>query len=101
MRDGILRRAVKRAARWSFRLDLAVDRARRRRRGERPYLLGGGCRRGAPCCDGPALQASPLVHRPPTLRRLFLLWQERVKGFVLVEDLAVEATLAFRCTQHE
>jgi len=101
MRDGILRRAVKRAARWGFRLDLAADHARRRRRGERPYLLGGDCRRCAGCCEAPALQASPLVRRLATLRRLFLWWQEQVNGFVLVEDRAGEETFVFRCTHFD
>jgi hypothetical protein len=101
MRDGIVRRAVKRVARWGFRLDLAVDHARRRRRGERPYRLGGDCRRCAACCEAPALQASRLVFHLASLRRIFLWWQERVNGFVLVEGRAGARTFVFRCTHFD
>src|SRR5258706_2050687 len=101
MRDGILRRAVKRVARWGFHLDLAADHARRRWRGERPYLLGGDCRRCAACCEAPAIQASWPVWYLATLRRLFLWWQERVNGFVLVEARAGARTFVFRCTHFD
>jgi Fe-S-cluster containining protein len=97
----MVRRAVKGAARWSFELDLWADHALRRRRGERPYLLGGDCRRCASCCEAPAIQASRLVFHLPVLRRLFLWWQERVNGFVLVEGRPSTRTFVFRCTHFD
>ena len=101
MRDGILRRAVKRVARWGFRLDLAANDALRRWRGERPYRLGGDCRRCAACCEAPAIRASRLVWHLESLRRPFLWWQERVNGFVLVEGRAGARTFVFRCTHFD
>lgn len=101
MRDGILRRAVKRVARWGFRLDLAASNYARRRRGDRPYQLGGDCHRCAACCEAPAVRVSRLVWHLPTLRRLFLRWQEQVNGFVLVEADAAALTFVFRCTHFD
>jgi hypothetical protein len=101
MRDGVLRRAVKRVARWRFRLDLAADHALRRRRGERAYVLGGDCRRCAACCEAPAIEASRLVFHLATLRRLFLWWHERVNGFVLVDGNPKARTFVFRCTHFD
>jgi hypothetical protein len=37
----------------------------------------------------------------PTLRRLFLAWQERVNGFVLVGRDRTERTFIFRCTHFD
>ena len=74
MRDGASRRALKRIALWNFMLGLLLTRGLRRLRGERPWLLGGDCRRCAGCCEAPAIQVSALVWFVPTLRRLFLSW---------------------------
>ncbi len=46
MRDGFLRRTLKRAALWNFELNQRTHRAWRRARGERPFVLGGDLRRG-------------------------------------------------------
>ena len=101
MRDGPLRRGLKRAALWNFRANLAVHRWLRRRGGERPYTLGGDCRRCAACCEAPALQALPFVFRVEILRALWLAWQERVNGFVLVRAEAATRTFVFRCTHFD
>lgn len=101
MRDGALRRAVKAAARGAFFLNLWTDRARRRLLGQRPYRLGGDCRRCAACCEAPAIRVHALVWLAPTLRRVFLWWQERVNGFVLVEARRGERTFVFDCTHFD
>ncbi len=101
MRDGPLRRAAKCFALGAFAFDLAVERALRRGRGERPYVLGGDCRRCARCCEAPAIQVGPLVWRVPSLRRLFLWWQETVNGFVLTEARPETRTFVFRCTHFD
>src|SRR5260370_1106838 len=97
MRDGPLRRAVKRVARGALAFDLGVERGLRRVRGERPYVLGGDCRRCARCCEAPAIQVGPLVWHAPVLRRLFLWWQETVNGFVLTEARPGTRTFVFPC----
>jgi hypothetical protein len=101
MRDGLGRRALKRAALWNFELNVRVHRAWRRRRGERPFVLGGDCRRCARCCEAPSVQGSRIVWHLPLLRRLFLWWQERVNGFVLTGTEAGARTFVFRCTHFD
>jgi uncharacterized protein len=101
MRDGLLRRAVKRVALWSFRADLAADRALRRARGERPWILGGGCRRSGACCEAPAIPVGRITWVLPSARRLFLAWQKRVNGFDLVATDAGERVFVFRCSHFD
>jgi hypothetical protein len=101
MKDTALRRVVKAVARGAFFLNVRADRGRRRLRGERPYLLGGACQRCAACCEAPAIRVHALVWLAPTLRRVFLWWQETINGFVLVEARRRERTFVFRCTHFD
>jgi hypothetical protein len=61
MRDDLVRRTVKRVARWHFGVNLYVIRAWRRARGERPHVLGGGCRRSGGCCESPTITVGRLL----------------------------------------
>ena len=101
MRDGLGRRALKRVALWNFSVNLRAHRAWRRARGERPFELGGDCRRCARCCEAPAIRVLPLVWHLGTLRRAFLWWQERVNGFVSTGADAASRTFIFRCTHFD
>ncbi len=101
MRDGLLRRAVKRVALWSFTVDVAVHRAWLRWRRQSPFVLGGDCRRCARCCEAPAIQVGRATWYLPTLRRLFLWWHERVNGFVVAERDAAHRVFVFRCTHFD
>jgi hypothetical protein len=101
MRDGIGRRALKRVALWSFTLNLRVHRACRRARKERPWVLGGECRRCARCCEAPAIQATAAVWHVGLFRRAFLFWQERVNGFVPTGAERDSRTFVFRCTHFD
>ena len=101
MRDGFALRAVKRVARWRFYADVSAHRALRRARGERPYRLGGECRRCAGCCEAPAIQTGRAVWYLPTLRRAFLWWQRRVNGFELVSRDPRARVFVFNCTHFD
>lgn len=101
MRDGLLLHAVKRAALWSYRANLAADRARRRARGERPWTLGGRCRRSGACCEAPAIAVGRVTWSMPAVRRLFLAWQSRVNGFDLVATDARAHVFVFRCSHFD
>ena len=101
MRDGPIRRAVKRVALWNFVVNVAVDRAVRRVRGERPYRLGGDCRRCARCCEAPAIRVSAAVWYLPALRRAFLWWQRQVNGFELAGRDVAGRAFVFRCSHFD
>ena len=101
MKDGLGRRVLKRIALWNFTVNLHAHRAWRRARKERPFLLGGNCRRCARCCEAPAIQAHPVVWHLPPLRKAFLWWQERVNGFVKTGAEAESRTFVFRCTHFD
>ena len=101
MKDGPVRRALKRVALVNFVLGLALTRGVRRLRGERAWQLGGECRRCAACCEAPAIQVGPLVWFVPTLRRLFLFWQERVNGFRPTAEIVLQRVFVFECTHFD
>jgi Fe-S-cluster containining protein len=101
MRDGPLRRALKRVALWGFRANLAVHRTRLRSRGERPWTLGGGCRRSGGCCEAPAIAVGRTLWSTPGARRLFLGWQRRVNGFGFVSADERAHVLVFRCSHFD
>jgi Fe-S-cluster containining protein len=101
MRDGAGRRVLKRLALGNFVLGLLLTRGLRRLRGERAFRLGGDCRRCAACCEAPAIQVGAWVWFVPTLRRLFLWWQERVNGFRLTHELLLERVFVFECSHFD
>jgi len=101
VRDGPLRRAVKRVALWRFRVDLGLTRAIRRARGERPYRLGGDCRRCARCCEAPAIHVGRAVFHLRSLRAPFLWWQRVVNGFELREQDPRARLFVFHCTHFD
>jgi hypothetical protein len=101
MRDGPLLRAVKRVAFWRYRVDTALHRAWRRARGERPWRLGGACRRSGACCEAPAIAVGRLTWSMPSVRRLFLAWQRGVNAFHLVSVDARARVFVFRCSHFD
>jgi hypothetical protein len=101
MRDGVWLRGLKRVVRAQVELELRLHRAWRRFRGERPFVLGGECRRCAACCEAPAIAVGRLVWSMPRVRRAFLAWQRRVNGFELVSEDGRQRTFVFRCTHFD
>lgn len=101
MRDGLVRRGLKRLARARFLIDVHATRALRRLRGERPYRLGGSCQGCARCCEAPGIQVGVLTWYLPALRRAFLAWQRHVNGFELAGRDAGSRSFVFRCTHFD
>lgn len=101
MKDGPIRRAVKRIALWQFRLDLAIHRARLHRRKIPVHGLGGACQLCAACCEAPGIQVGWTVWYVPILRRLFLAWQRHVNGFELTGRDVRTRVFVFRCTHFD
>ena len=101
MRDGPVRRFVKRIARWRFGVDLALTRVIRRARGERPFRLGGDCRRCARCCEAPGIQVARAVFHLRSLRAPFLWWQRVVNGFELRAQDPRQSLFVFHCTHFD
>jgi hypothetical protein len=101
MRDGILRRAVKRVARWHSYANLHVHRAWRRTRDEKPHVLAGQCQRSGGCCEAPAITVGRVIWSLPYAQRVFLAWQRHVNGFELMRREAEGRALVFRCTHFD
>jgi hypothetical protein len=101
VKDGPLLRAVKRVALWRYQVDIALHRAWRRARGERPWTIAGACRRSGACCEAPAIVVGRQTWFLPSVRRLFLAWQRRVNGFDLVSADARARLFVFRCSHFD
>jgi len=101
VKDGALRRTLKRVALWNFVLGLSLQRAIERRRGRIPHDLAGECRRCARCCEAPGVQVGWAIWYLPLLQRLFLAWQRHVNGFVLTHRERRGRVLVFRCTHFD
>ena len=84
-----------------FQANLALHRAQRTLRGERPFLLGGSCKRCAACCEAPAIRVGAALWFFPAMRALFLAWQRHVNGFLLVERQRSGRVFVFRCTHFD
>jgi len=101
VRDGPFLRVLKRVALFCFQVDVAAHRALRRARGERPWILGGDCRRCAACCEAPAIAVGLVTWSVPIVRSAFLWWQRRVNGFDLARVDDEDQTFVFRCTHFD
>jgi hypothetical protein len=96
-RDGFVRAALKRVARFSWETDLALHRWWRRRGGDKPFDLGGRCELCAQCCEAPALAVPWPVRRLRSVRALFLAWQKHVNRFHFVREEPKHSIFVFRC----
>jgi len=101
MRDGILRRGVKRVALWHFAANVHLHRALRRSRGEKPHALAGQCQRSGGCCEAPAIAVGRILWSLPYAQRVFLAWQRHVNGFELSRRDPEARTIVFRCTHFD
>ncbi|MCC5877014.1 MAG: YkgJ family cysteine cluster protein [Candidatus Sumerlaeia bacterium] len=97
MRDGFIRRALKRIALLFFQVNLRASRAVARFRGDKPFRLGGACRGCGKCCESPGIQVGRLVWYLPTLRNAFLAWHRHVNGFELIDRDIRHRVFIFKC----
>lgn len=97
MKDGPVRRAVKRVGLAVFRVRLRLHRSQADIR----YELRGACARSGQCCEAPGIQVSKLTWYMPLFRRIFLWWHRAVNGFELVEAHRREKAFIFRCTHFD
>lgn len=102
MKDGLVRRAIKRVARVRYRIDLWVTRrARRAVIGPSPYRLAGACEGCGLCCESPQVPAPAPFFRLRSLRWLFLTWHGLINGFELLGEDHREGVFTFRCTHFD
>lgn len=101
MRDGFVRRTLKRIALGAFVVNLWATRMIFRARGIKPYRLGGNCRLCAACCEAPGIQVDKVTWYVPMVRRLFLAWHRHVNGFELIERVPGHRMFVFRCTHFD
>lgn len=98
MKDGLLRRCIKRVAVVRYYIDLSATRLILRFKGEPGYELRGHCNGCGCCCDTPMIPAFAPVFYLKSLRWLFLTWHRVVNGFELLKELRTERIFVFRCT---
>jgi Fe-S-cluster containining protein len=101
MRDGVVRRGIKRFLLWNFYLDLWATRLRARLRGDKPYLLGGNCQLCARCCEAPSLRVGWLLSHVGALRKGLVAFESLVNGFELTQWDRPTETLTFRCSHFD
>ncbi len=99
MKDGPVRKAIKRAALGVFNANLRLCRGVST--DSAFYELGGACRRSGMCCEAPAIHVGRVVWYAPFLGWFFAWWQRWVNGFVLEEKRRAEKVLVFRCTHFD
>jgi len=97
MKDGRMRRGVKRAARGLYDARLRIH----RRTADIRYELGGECIRCAACCERPGIQVSKLTWYFPFALRVFLWWHRYINGFELVEARRADLAVIFDCTHFD
>jgi Fe-S-cluster containining protein len=101
MRDGPIRRAVKRLALVRYTIDLAFTRLLLRARGEPRYRLTGACNGCGRCCETPVISVSRPVFLLRSLRWLTLTWHRVVNGFEYVSEDRRGRLFVFRCTHYD
>jgi len=97
MRDGPLRRGVKRVGLGVYNALLWLHRAAADTR----YELGGECVRCAKCCEAPGIRVDKLTWHLPFARRAFLWWHSLVNGFELIEARREDQAFIFTCTHFD
>ena len=99
MKDGPVRKAIKRAALSVFNANLGLTRGVST--DSAFYELGGECRRSGMCCEAPAIHVGRIVWYAPFFGWFFTWWHRWVNGFVLEEKRREGRVFVFRCTHFD
>ncbi|MGC4120281.1 MAG: hypothetical protein QM765_38010 [Myxococcales bacterium] len=92
-----LKRAL--AAVWLF--ELRLRRAFARRREPARWAISGTCACCGGCCVEPSIRVGRLTWFLPTLRALFLWWQQRVNGMELLRTERQLKIFVFSCSHYD
>jgi Fe-S-cluster containining protein len=98
MKDGLLRRIVKRIALLRYTVDLGIT---RRLRGAPHFVLRGTCGGCGRCCETPSIPVRPLFFRLRLTRWIILEWHRLVNGFEYVDEDRKRRLLVFHCTHFD
>ena len=98
MKDGIIRKAIKKIALSFYMIDLKSTREIRRLRDDPLYHLGGSCNQCGACCKSPMIQIFPPFFYLKSIRRLIIMWHRLVNGFEYIGKNYKSQILIFRCT---
>ncbi|HVG61919.1 MAG TPA: YkgJ family cysteine cluster protein [Hyalangium sp.] len=101
MRDGPLRRIIKKLALLRYTIDLGFTRLMLRAQGEPRYRLTGSCNGCGKCCETPTIPVSTPVFRLRSLRWLALTWHRVINGFELIGEDRRQKLFVFRCTHYD
>ncbi len=102
MRDGAVRRVVKRLARWRYGCDLAITRWIRRLRKEAPELeLAGHCNGCGACCETPMIYLNRWLFYARSVRWAVLGWHRWINGFEYLGEDRSQHAFIFRCTHYD
>ena len=98
MKDGWIRRGIKRIALVRYVIDLSIMRVVLKWRGEPRFELRGSCEGCGRCCENPSMRVPALVFRLKSLRWIFLSWHRIINGFEYVSAQKQGYVLVFRCS---
>jgi len=101
MKDGPLRRVIKRLALLRYIGDLWVTRLVLKAQGEPRYRLTGACNGCGRCCETPVIPVSRPVFFLRSLRWLTLTWHRLVNGFEYTGEDRRLKLFVFRCTHYD
>jgi Fe-S-cluster containining protein len=101
MKDGIIRRTVKRIALTRYFIDLKITRLILKHRGEPQYRLCGECTNCGACCETPMIATNRVFYFLKSARWMLLTWQRVVNGFEHIGNDRKNHTFIFRCTHFD
>ena len=102
MRDGPIRRTIKRVTLCIYYLDKwLLCLFRKKTVGERRYVLTGTCDPCGKCCETPAIQIPSILFFLPILKRLFIIWQVKVNGFEFIKEDRQSGCILFSCSHYD